>query len=231
MKIGIIGPTESEIRPVIKAMKHEKTTTAAMLDFHEGTLEHIAVVALSCGICKVNAAIAAQVLIDRFEVTHIIVAGVAGGMDKMLEIGDTVIAEEVAYHDVDDIILTKYHPFLEDSCFRSDKKMLITLKKAIQGKEFKQKVHFGKIVTGEAFITESGRDEIISKYNPLCVDMETGAVAQVCHANVIPFIAIRSITDTENESGMETFEENCARVSLHTFSVLKTFLEALSLCE
>ena len=43
--------------------------------------------------------------------------------------------------------------------------------------------------------------------------METAAVAHVCYVNRVPFLAVRSITDTGEDSGVETFEENCARAS------------------
>ena len=49
-----------------------------MLKFHSGKFNNIDVVALYCGVCKVNAAIAAQILIDKFQVTTIIITGVAG---------------------------------------------------------------------------------------------------------------------------------------------------------
>ena len=49
------------------------------------------------GVCKVNAAIAAQLLIDVFCVDIIINSGTAGGMEPELEIFDTVISTEVCY--------------------------------------------------------------------------------------------------------------------------------------
>ncbi|MES9706451.1 5'-methylthioadenosine/S-adenosylhomocysteine nucleosidase, partial [Bacillus toyonensis] len=185
------------------------------------------VVALYCGVCKVNAAIAAQILIDKFNVTHIIVTGVAGAIDKVLKIGDTVISTEIAYHDVDEGILTEYHPWMESVYFKTDSKLLELSRAVIENNQFTQNVYFGKIVTGEAFISESGRTEIISTYNPLCVDMETASIAHVCYANTIPFIAVRSITDTEEASGIEVFEDNCVSASHHSIHFVKKLLESL----
>ncbi|KAB2386748.1 5'-methylthioadenosine/S-adenosylhomocysteine nucleosidase [Bacillus toyonensis] len=190
MKFGIIGPSEDEIMPFIEDMSNKKITNLAMLTFHSETYENVEVVALYCGVCKVNAAIAAQILIDKFNVTHIIVTGVAGAIDKVLKIGDTVISTEIAYHDVDEGILTEYHPWMESVYFKTDSKLLELSRAVIENNQFTQNVYFGKIVTGEAFISESGRTEIISTYNPLCVDMETASIAHVCYANTIPFIAV-----------------------------------------
>ena len=58
-------------------------------------VHRVEVVALYSGVCKVNAAIAAQVLIGSFGAEIIINAGTAGGMDERLEIFDTVISTEV----------------------------------------------------------------------------------------------------------------------------------------
>ncbi|MDT3496549.1 5'-methylthioadenosine/S-adenosylhomocysteine nucleosidase [Bacillus toyonensis] len=198
-----------------------------MLTFHSGTYENVEVVALYCGVCKVNTAIAAQILIGKFNVTHIIVTGVAGAIDKVLKIGDTVISAEIAYHDVDEGILTEYHPWMESVYFKMDSKLLELSRAVIENNQFTQNVYFGKIVTGEAFISESSRTEIISKYNPLCVDMETASIAHVCYANTIPFIAVRSITDTEETSGIEVFEDNCVSASHHSIHFVKKLLESL----
>lgn len=227
MRIGVIGPSEDEIKSFIDKCEIKKTEIVAMLTFHAGVYKNVEIVALYCGVCKVNAAIAAQILIDKFEVTHIIVTGVAGAINNKLSIGDTVISTKVAYHDVAKEILTEYHPWMENEFFEADNKLIGLCKKIIDTKEFSQKVFFGKIVTGEAFITDNGRKEIIDRFNPLCVDMETASIAHVCYVNGIPFIAIRSITDTGEESGVETFERNCVFASKNSIEILKRLLETI----
>ncbi|MCR1949810.1 5'-methylthioadenosine/adenosylhomocysteine nucleosidase [Clostridium sp. DSM 100503] len=227
MKIGIIGPSEDEIKPFIDELSAEKLEEHAMLKFYIGKYENIDIVVLYCGVCKVNAAIAAQILIDKFQVNHIIVTGVAGAIDKNLNIGDTVISTEVAYHDVAEEILTEYHPWMKTIYFESDKKLLSLCRIIVNENTYSQNILFGKIVTGEAFIDNKGRSEIISKFNPLCVDMETASIAHVCYVNEIPFIAIRSITDTEDESGVDVFESNCSIASKNSVDIVKKILELL----
>ena len=227
MKIGVIGPTENEIIPFIEQISNKKIANVAMLTFYSGRYENIDVVALYCGVCKVNAAIATQILIDKFNVTHVIVTGVAGGIDNILSIGDTVISTEIAYHDVDEGILTEYHPWMESVYFKADSKLVELCREVIDKNTFTQKIFVGRIVTGEAFISDSGRTEIISKYHPLCVDMETASIAHVCYVNNVPFIAIRSITDTEDECGVEIFENNCVSASNNSLSIVKKILESL----
>lgn len=223
MKIGIIGPSEDEIMPFINELSKKEEEHKAMLTFYKGKYKNIDVVALYSGVCKVNSAIATQILIDKFDVTHIILTGVAGAIDNRLKIGDTVISTKIAYHDVNEDILTEYLPWMKDNYFKGDSN-LIDLCKDIN---VENNIYFGKIVTGEAFISDKGRKEIIERLNPLCVDMETGSVAHVCYVNKIPFIAIRSITDTENECGVDVFEENCTLASRNSIEVLKTILDRI----
>ncbi len=225
MKIGVIGPTENEIMPFIEEISNKKVENVAMLTFYSGIYENRDVVALYCGVCKVNAAIATQILIDKFNVTHIIVTGVAGEIDNILNIGDTVISTEITYHDVDEGILTEYHPWMESIYFKADSKLVELCRAVIDKNTFTQKIFFGRIVTGEAFISNNGRTEIISKYHPLCVDMETASIAHVCYVNNVPFIAIRSITDTEDQCGVEVFEKNCVSASNNSINMVKKILE------
>lgn len=84
-------------------------------------------------------------------------------------------------------------------------------------------VRFGRMVTGEAFITDDGRQEINARFAPLTVDMESAAIAHVCHANGVPFLAIRTVTDTADHSGTGNFELNCEKAS----AIAKDFTLAL----
>jgi adenosylhomocysteine nucleosidase len=70
LKIGVIGPTEREIMPFICKISDKKQIEHAMLKFYSGVYEGVEVVSVFSGVCKVNAAIAAQILISKFEVTN-----------------------------------------------------------------------------------------------------------------------------------------------------------------
>lgn len=213
MRIGIICAGDSEVAPFLPLICECKTTEKAMLKFREGTINNVEVVVLFSGVCKVNAAIATQILIDTYCVETIINAGTAGGMDKNLEIFDAVISTEVAYHDVAPDILTEFHPWLETVFFKADPELLSMTKRAVEKLKKSYKVFWGRMVTGEAFITDEGRERINEQFAPLTVDMETASIAHVCYVNKIPFISVRSITDTASHSGTEHFEENCEKAS------------------
>ena len=214
MKVGIICAGDTELAPFLPIIEDCKTSEKAMLKIYEGKIEGIDIVTLFSGVCKVNAAIATQILIDTYHVDLVINAGTAGGMDPKLDIFDTVISTEVAYHDVHEEILTEFHPWMENVFFKADKELLKLSEKAVAKLNTDYRIVWGRMVTGEAFITDEGRDEINGQFAPLTVDMETGSIAHVCYVNQVPFIAIRSITDTPSHSGSEYFEENCEKASV-----------------
>ena len=78
----------------------------------------------------------------------------------------------------------------------------------------------------ESFIDQEGTAAISAAYSTMTVDMETAAAAQVAYVNDIPFIAVRTVSDTEDNSGFGTFEENCGRAGEISAEVL---IEALGL--
>ncbi|MEZ0212159.1 MAG: 5'-methylthioadenosine/S-adenosylhomocysteine nucleosidase [Xanthobacteraceae bacterium] len=61
-----------------------------------GTLEGKPVVLVLTGISMVNAAMTTQMALDRFNVTRIVLSGVAGGVDPSLAIGDVVVPDQWA---------------------------------------------------------------------------------------------------------------------------------------
>ncbi|MBO4687473.1 MAG: 5'-methylthioadenosine/adenosylhomocysteine nucleosidase [Clostridiales bacterium] len=228
MKLGLICANDNELAPFLKEMEVEHTVEKSMLKFYEGKLGGLDVVMLCAGACKVNAAIATQILIDHFQVEKVINAGVAGGMDPKVKILDTVVATEVTYHDVEDFILTEFHPWMKTAYFPSDPELLKKAHEALDGCESKGKIYFGRMVTGEAFIEDEGRDQINEKFHPLSVDMETGAMAHACYINEIPFLSIRCITDTAEYSGDNSYQENLAAATEEVKEITMQVLRALA---
>ena len=224
MKIGILCAGDREVAPFLPMLSNAKTSEKSMLTIYEGKLAGADVAVLYSGVCKVNAAIAAQVLIGEYGCEAIINAGTAGAMDEALAIFDTVVGTEYAYHDVAAHILTEFHPWLEAPLFAADKALLEVARCAADGEE---RIHFGRMVTGEQFITDEGRESINARFHPLCVDMESAAVAHVCHVNRVPFLAVRTMTDTPSHAGVGAFEENCAKASSITSAFVCNMLEIL----
>ena len=227
MKAGILCAGDTEAGPFIEMVKGCRVSEIAMLKFYEGRIEGVEVVTLFSGACKVNAAIAAQILIDQYGCTAIINAGTAGGIDERLHIFDIVISTETAYHDVAEDILTDFHPWLDSIYFKADAYLLKVAGTVAEKAPAGSRVVFGRTVTGEEFIDENKRAYIWEKYMPLCVDMETAGIAHVCHVNGIPFISVRSVTDTPDQRGIDEFERNCEKASQISAEYVRRMLKEI----
>ena len=93
-------------------------------------------------------------------------------------------------------------PQMEVWSFEGDKDLI---KKVQETSDEKIKLHYGRILTGDQFIYKKEEKLDLGKeFEALCVDMESGAVAQVCYLMNVKFLIIRSISDSvTDESSME----------------------------
>ncbi len=132
-------------------------------------------------------------------------------------------SERAIYHDVAEDILTEFHPWLKENYFPADQKLLSAARR--YGQTTAERLWFGTMVTGEQFIVDEKRDKINQKYMPLSADMETAAAAHVCYVNRIPFLSVRTVTDTAEHKGMENFDKNCETASEISAEIVLGILE------
>ena len=220
--IGILCAGDREVLPFVPMIEGMRVSEKAMLKVYEGVIDGVSVAALFSGVCRVNAALAAQILIDSYGCDAVINAGTAGGMAAEVGLLDVVVAEEAVYHDVEVDVLAEFCPAEAVRVFRSDERLLSLARKSAE--TFDRPVHFGRMATGEKFIADDGRAQINAGFAPLSVDMETAAVAQVCRRNGVPFIAVRAITDTADHSGDGAFFDHLDEASRISAELVRRFL-------
>ncbi len=97
-RIAVISAMAPEIELLRKELEGAALTSVNGIDFASGTLEGREVVLFVSGISMVNAAMTAQLALDRFAVEGILFSGIAGGVDPGLGIGDVVIADRWAQY-------------------------------------------------------------------------------------------------------------------------------------
>ena len=192
-KIAIICASERELAPFLPLIENPTISERAMLRIHEGRLNGFEVAAVYCGVCKVNAAAAAQIMIDCYGADTVISAGASGGMAEELQLFDTVVAAEACYHDVHERILTDYHPFMKTQFFPASSE-LVSAAKAL-----KMPYHTGVVQCKDAFYGQHAPElmpvsyelqnkwEAWKKLGCLASEMETAAlyiVAAKLHVRV-----------------------------------------------
>jgi adenosylhomocysteine nucleosidase len=98
---------------------------------------------------------------------------------------------------------------------------------SIPESERKGRMRPGRVATGDVFVADEAlRARISREFSPACVEMEGGAIAQVCQANEVPFLILRSLSDLAGEEATvsyEDFSHEASRVSARV--VLKTIEE------
>lgn len=192
----------------------------------------VASVVLS-GIGKASAARAATELILTEHPDCIINSGVAGGLkDFIVKAGDVVIGSEVAYHDVwcgepNERGQVQGLP----SRFPADPVLLAKATALAASREWPVTIHTGLIASGDQFYISREEDARILSVRPdaLASDMESGAIAQTCHYYGVPFLSIRSISDTHltEEEMRTTYANFWPNLAKNSFAFLKALTDSL----
>ena len=199
MKIGLqfAMPAELFALPGVKGM--EPFETVSGVPFYE-----IAPNILACagGVSKVNAAMAAEILCLKYGVDLILNAGVAGCATD-LPIGSLVVASEFLQHDVDTTAvgdplgLVSTVNLVHFPTWESEKCVELLA-------DLGYTATTGRVATGDWFATKGSRAEWIrDTFDPLLVEMEGCAIAQVCVRNGVKFVAVKSVSDhffSENQA-------------------------------
>lgn len=211
-RTGIIAAMESEFRDLADSLDHDRTEKLAGREIHYGLLEGQPVALVLCGCGKVNAALSTALLAGHAKVGRILVTGLSGGIAKGLKVGDIVIGDSFIQHDMDARPLFPQHeiPFEGFSVIQAAPDLRQLLAKAAQEMLLLKnipslelaKVVQGLVATGDQFVSSNdGRDPILKALpSALCVDMESAAIAQVCHAANLPLGVMRVISDSADGS-------------------------------
>ncbi|HBZ34456.1 MAG TPA: 5'-methylthioadenosine/S-adenosylhomocysteine nucleosidase [Bacteroidales bacterium] len=178
---------------------------------------------IKCGIGKVNAAMTVTELIINHDISGIISSGCAGGNNQFVNLGDVVVCSETAYHDVFCGAEAQEWDFLNlPPRMQAD----ATLLAAAKGGDVKP----GLICTGDQFITTvKDMDRIRNRFpDVMAVDMETAAIAHVCHKYDTPFTSIRVISDTPGvEAHFEQYTNFWDTMAERSFQTMKGFIANL----
>ena len=221
MTIGIIGAMEEEVAVLKQEMNIEETVDYASMRFCKGTLCGKNVVIVRSGIGKVNAAICAQVLVDRFNVDILINTGIAGSLDAAIDIGDMVISTDLVEHDMDATIFGDplgQVPRMDTFSFPAAASLI---EKAVAANEEANpdiKTFTGRIVSGDQFVSSAEvKEKLVKNFQAKCTEMEGAAIAHAAYLNKVSCVIIRAISDkADNSATMDypTFEKKAIEHSV-----------------
>ena len=232
MKIGVLTAMTSEFEQLAKLLSGVERCVKGGIEYLVGTLEANEIVLRQCGIGKVNAAVGTSELIRSFSPNIVVSTGVAGGIDKCLDVMDVVVSSSIVYHDVWCGMGCEYGQVQGmPAVFPVEERLYAAAVSLNENKESASHIHEGLICTGDQFITSREElDKIKSNFPAgLAVDMESAAIAQTCHIYGVPFVSFRIISDTPGvDKHIEQYENFWGEMANRSFGITRRFLSKLS---
>ena len=199
MKIGLQFAMSAELRALPGAKDWTPFETVSGIPFFE---VEPGIIVCAGGVSKVNAAMASEILCLRYGVDLILNGGVAGCLTD-LPTGSLVVASEFVQHDVDTTAVgdpiglvstvnqVAFPTWQPETCVELLKELGFS-------------AVMGRVATGDWFAVKGDRAAFIrDTFHPLLVEMEGGAIAQVCLRNGVGFAAVKSVSDhlfSENQA-------------------------------
>lgn len=229
MKIGIIAAMPEELAYLIQHLENASEEMVLGNTYHTGKIGAVELVLVESGIGKVMAAMSVAILADHFRVDAVINTGSAGTLAEGISVGDVVIAEKLAYHDVDVTAFGyEYGQMAQQPLyFESDKKFVTLIQESLS--KLNQKWHLGLIATGDSFIAGEDKIKAIKEHFPqvLAVEMEGAAIAQAANALKLPFLVVRAMSDNANHEASISFDEFIVEAGRRSAQALLTLLESI----
>ena len=242
--LAILSALVDEQRGLLDALAQPRQTQRAGRTFWSGLLCGVPVVLATSGIGKVAATLTSTVLIEVFGVAQIVFTGVAGGVGPGVAVGDVVVGNAFLQHDMDcSPLFPRYEIPLSGQCqMAADPALTSALMQSCRsaplvhvGHVAPVVIHQGLIASGDRFVSRVGEvAELMAAlaehgHQPLAVEMECAAVAQVCHDYGVPFAAVRTISDRADAQAHGDFQYFVTQVaSQYSHHILMGLLSSLS---
>jgi adenosylhomocysteine nucleosidase len=243
--IAILSALAEEQRGLLDALSDRQEVVQGGRSYWCGLLYGRPVVLALSRIGKVAAATTATALISHFGVRSMLFTGVAGGLAHGVRVGDLVVAEGLLQHDMDaSPLFARYEvPLLGRAVFPTDVALRLPLQQACAlaldslalppGPT--PSVHTGLVVSGDRFVSGTAEASILRNdlqragHQPLAVEMEGAAVAQVCADYGVPLALVRTVSDRADDDAHHDFSAFVEEVaSVYACAIVRYWLELLS---
>lgn len=224
--VGIIGAMDSEVTRLKSTLQNAKEESIGGLTLTTGNIGETHVVLAKCGVGKVNAALCAQIMIDRFSADCLINTGAAGGIgaDGELTVGDFVIGTDAVQYDFDVTAFGHAKGYMctgiahdQPTIYHSDSALVAAIERSAKKWLPQAKLKYGRIATGDTFVSDSRvKNELWQNFQATAAEMEGAAIAQTATANGTPFVIVRAISDLADDSAAlsyDEFEKEAAAIS------------------
>jgi len=236
--IGLICAIPQELAHLRTTLADARSTEAAHTVFDSGMIDGHDVVLVGSGMGKVNAALVTTLLADRFGCRTVVFTGVAGGLDPGLAIGDIVVADFLIQHDAGVLENGRvrtyqpgYVPVINPTDrlgYPVDAELLDRVRQRLADVSIPGQIVYGTVLSGDQYLNcETTRDRLRSELGGQAIEMEGGAVAQVCESFGIPWLVIRALSDLAGGNALFDFTTFVDQAAESSATILRRLLPVL----
>ena len=170
-RVLVLAPMTSELRPLVRISRSRRADRDGFRSF-TGRVGDLDVVMVRLGVGPVVARAVTTRALSAFPVDHVIVSGIAGGLDPDLGVGSVVVPESVV-------------DLASGERFRSH--------------PLKDIVRKGTVGVADHLITDTVRLSKLQAEGIVALEMESSGVAEACQQARVPWTTIRVIGDRPDE--------------------------------
>ncbi len=225
---AIVGAMREEVERLEASLQGSQAERQGPLKWLSGELEGHRVLLAECGVGKVNAAALTQALLAA-GATRLVFTGVAGAVDPQLEVGDVVIGSDAVQHDVD-VTGLGYEPGEVPGSGRtwSADPHLVEAALAAAAELPGLRTIKGRVASGDTFVASAEATARLARdFGAACAEMEGAAVAQVCARWGVPFVIVRSISDSADHAAQVDFRAFTLTAAANAEQVVRGLLRRL----
>jgi adenosylhomocysteine nucleosidase len=154
------------------------------------------VVFLHTGVGKIRATAAAQYAVGRWQPPLLVNLGTCGGFGGVIERGEVVLVDRAVVYDMVD--RTAEREAVLDGCdTRLDLSWL--------GAPHPAPVRVGPMLSADRDLLPADMPRLRSSYGAVAADWESAAIAYVAHANRVPALILRGVSDLVGPDGGEAY--------------------------
>jgi len=191
--IAVLGALKEEVAYLRRRMRVEETFACPTCRVFRGTYLGKELVLVQTGMGKERAEAATRFILDRYPITFLISLGFAGALDANLSAGDVVLYSSVCCPNTEEGL--KAHPKVV--CCPEDGVLAMatqTLESAAV--DF---VCGGGVTVQQIVLSPEDKGELAGTFDAKAVDMESYWIAKIASEMEVPFVIVRSISDTKAE--------------------------------
>lgn len=195
---------------------------------------HKLVVATS-GLGKVNAAMTAATILERFDCKSLVSAGTAGALQDFPG-PRVIVGTELIQHDYGRSrghgLMELYRPGIPplpqfadvDFAFRQPASRIKAWEPLLRQRD---DIQLGCYASGDTFVNDAATRKRLTDLGAIAVDMECAAVAQVAEHHGIPWLVAKGISDGAGDESHNDFLEGLVAASRHSAEVVAALLPEL----